>query len=70
MGKYPIPPGVTQVGGLDCQGYVVDPVSLEPVDILEDGSPRPIMALLSGGAYGQYTTCHKDHVMHVPNYLK
>lgn len=52
MGKYPVPPGVTQIGGLDCQGYVVDPVSLDPVDVLEDGSPRPVMALLSGGAYG------------------
>ena len=24
-GKYPPPPGITHIGGLDCAGYVVDP---------------------------------------------
>ena len=31
-GKYPVPPGVTLIGGLDAAGYVVDPQTLEPVN--------------------------------------
>ena len=27
-GNYPVPAGITQVGGLDCSGYVVDPATL------------------------------------------
>lgn len=44
-GKYPIPPGVTSIGGLDCAGMVVDPETLEPID------GKIVMSLLSGGAY-------------------
>ena len=44
-GTYPIPPGVSEIGGLDAAGFVVDPNTLEPV------SGEPVFALLNGGAY-------------------
>jgi tumor protein p53-inducible protein 3 len=62
-GVYPIPAGVTEIGGLDCAGHVVDPVTLQPL------SEQLVMSLLSGGAYAQYATAHKDMLMSVPKNL-
>ena len=59
-GKYPIPPGVTKIGGLDCAGVIVNPQTLEPVD------GEIVMSLLSGGAYSRYAVAHKDHVLKAP----
>lgn len=62
-GAYPIPPGVTEIGGLDCSGYVVDPQTLQPV------SEELVFALLNGGAYSQYATCHRETVLKAPKGL-
>ena len=63
-GKYPIPAGVTTIGGLDCVGYVVDPNTLEPIN------DQLVMSLLSGGAYAQYATSPKDLLIAAPKSLK
>lgn len=44
MGKYPPPKGVTDVLGLECAGYLVDPASNTITD-------QKVMALVSGGSY-------------------
>jgi len=36
-GKYIVPDGVTQVGGLDVTGYLVDPETLQPTEVSADG---------------------------------
>ena len=43
-GQYPPPKGVTNIIGLECSGYVVDPKT----NVITD---RRVMALLSGGGY-------------------
>ena len=64
-GTYPIPPGVTEVGGLDCSGYIVDPETLEPID------DQLVIGLLNGGAYAQYAKLNKDMVIKAPkNFTK
>lgn len=63
-GRYAIPPGVTEIGGLDCAGYVVDPKTLEPT------SDQLVISLLSGGAYSQYATSPKDLLINAPKSLK
>ena len=59
-GKYPPPKGVTDVIGLECAGYLVDPKTNEITD-------QAVMALLSGGGYADFVKVHKDHVMRVPD---
>jgi NADPH:quinone reductase-like Zn-dependent oxidoreductase len=63
-GKYPIPPGVTQIGGLDCAGYVIDPKTYKPIN------DQLVMSLLSGGAYSQYATSPKDLLINAPKNMK
>ena len=46
QGKYPPPKGITDIIGLECAGYLVDPETNEITD-------RRVMALLSGGGYAQ-----------------
>ena len=46
QGKYPPPKGVTDILGLECSGYLVDPKTNEITD-------RRVMGLLSGGGYAQ-----------------
>jgi NADPH2:quinone reductase len=52
-GRYPPPPGVTDVPGLECAGE------------LEDGSR--VMALLAGGGQAELAVAHRTHVMPVPD---
>ena len=61
MGGYPVPPGASKIIGLECVGHVV-----------KDGKPEepPVMALLSGGGYGQYATVNASHVMPIPSVLQ
>lgn len=63
-GTYPIPPGVTEIGGLDVAGYIVNPETLEPVD------GKLVLSLLIGGAYAQYATAYKDLVINAPENFK
>jgi len=44
-GKYPPPPGVTQILGLECSGYLVENGKVN--------KNKRVMALLSGGGYAQ-----------------
>ena len=57
-GKYPVPAGVTLIGGLDSSGYLVDAKTLEPTE-----DKKMYAALLSGGAYAEYAAVVKDHLM-------
>jgi len=59
MGKYPPPQGVTNIIGLECSGYLVDPQTNQVTG-------EKVMALVSGGAYAQYVKVHKDHLMQLP----
>lgn len=61
-GQYPPPPGVTNIIGLECSGYLVDPKT----NVITD---RRVMALLSGGGYAQFAKVHKDHVIDIPDEL-
>ena len=58
-GKYPPPKGVTNIIGLECSGYLVDPLTQEITD-------KKVMALLSGGGYSQFVKVNKDHIMNIP----
>ena len=61
-GHYPPPPGVTNIIGLECSGYLVDPKT----NVITD---RRVMALLSGGGYAQFAKVHKDHIIDIPEEL-
>jgi NADPH:quinone reductase-like Zn-dependent oxidoreductase len=54
-GRYPPPPGVTDVPGLECAGES------------EDG--ERVMALLSGGGQAELAVAHRAHVLRVPEHL-
>jgi len=58
-GKYPPPAGASEILGLECTGYLVDPRT----DIITD---RKVMALLSGGGFADFARVHKDHVIDIP----
>lgn len=56
-GKYPSPPGMSEILGLECAGYVVD----------EEGKRvKRVMTLLSGGGYAQYVAVPSDHLIEIP----
>src|SRR5436309_9587864 len=52
-GRYPPPPGVTDVPGLECAGET------------EDGGR--VMALLPGGGQAELAVAHETHVLPVPD---
>src|SRR5579884_3580083 len=54
-GRYPPPPGVTDVPGLECAGE------------REDG--ERVMALLAGGGQAELAVAHRSHVLRVPDHL-
>jgi NADPH:quinone reductase-like Zn-dependent oxidoreductase len=54
-GRYPPPPGVTDVPGLECAGET------------EDG--ERVMALLPGGGQAELAVAHRSHVLRVPEQL-
>jgi NADPH:quinone reductase-like Zn-dependent oxidoreductase len=54
-GRYPPPPGVTDVPGLECAGQT------------EDG--ERVMALLAGGGQAELAVAHRSHVLRVPDHL-
>src|SRR3954471_12782150 len=62
MGKYPPPPGVTDIPGLELSGEVVDargtPVSIDVV-----------CALVAGGAYAEYCAVPFEQCLPVPEGL-
>jgi NADPH:quinone reductase-like Zn-dependent oxidoreductase len=52
-GRYPPPPGATDVPGLECAG--------------ETGDGRRVMALLPGGGQAELAVAHASHVLTVPD---
>jgi len=61
-GDYPVPPGASEILGLEAAGYICD----------ADGKPdesRRVMALLAGGGHSQYVVVPKDQVIDVPENL-
>ena len=52
-GRYPPPPGVTDVPGLECAG--------------ETGDGERVMALLPGGGQAELAVAHRSHVLPVPD---
>ena len=61
-GKYPMPPGATDIPGLECSGVVV---------ALGDGCTRwqvgdRVCALLSGGGYAEYVNVPEPQCMPIP----
>jgi NADPH2:quinone reductase len=51
-GRYPPPPGVTDVPGLECAGETVD--------------GERVMALLPGGGQAELAVAHRKHVLRMP----
>ena len=64
-GLYPPPPGASEVLGLECSG-VVESVGKE-VKSKKPGDE--VVALLGGGGYAEYVTCHEFHAVNKPKNL-
>ena len=64
-GLYPPPPGASEVLGLECSG-VVERVGKE-VKSKKPGDE--VMALLGGGGYAEYVSCHEFHAINKPRNL-
>lgn len=64
MGGYPVPPGASQIIGLECMGYIINDLKEDLVDE-KYKKGQLVMALLSGGGYGTFATVNKSHVMPV-----
>ena len=64
-GLYPPPPGASEVLGLECSG-VVERVGKE-VKSKKPGDE--VMALLGGGGYAEYVSCHEFHAINKPKNL-
>ena len=64
-GLYPPPQGASEVLGLECSG-VVESVGKE-VKSKKPGDE--VMALLGGGGYAEYVTCHEFHAINKPKNL-
>lgn len=62
MGKYPPPPGESEILGLDVAG-TIDAVG-ENVAGFSPG--ERVMALVAGGAYAEFAAAHAGHVMRIP----
>ena len=64
-GLYPPPSGASEVLGLECSG-VVESVGKE-VKSKKPGDE--VMALLGGGGYAEYVSCHEFHAINKPRNL-
>ena len=64
-GLYPPPPGASEVLGLECSG-VVESVGKE-VKSKKPGDE--VVALLGGGGYAEYVSCHEFHAINKPKNL-
>ena len=64
-GLYPPPQGASEVLGLECSG-VVESVGKE-VKSKKPGDE--VVALLGGGGYAEYVTCHEFHAINKPKNL-
>lgn len=62
MGKYPMPPGVTDIPGLECSGTVV--AAGEGARRFKPGDQ--VCALLAGGGYAEYVNVPEPQCMALP----
>ena len=62
QGKYPPPPGESDILGLEVSGEVVE---VAP-DVADWRVGDRVCALVAGGGYAEYVTVHAGHVMPVP----
>ncbi len=62
MGKYPPPPGASDIIGLELAGEVVS--KGDKVTRWQSGDK--VFGLLSGGGYAEYATIHQDMAMAIP----
>ena len=63
MGKYPMPPGASDIPGLECSGTVV--ATGPGCERFQAGTP--VCALLAGGGYAEYVAVHEDQCMPIPS---
>jgi NADPH2:quinone reductase len=65
QGRYPPPPGASDIPGLEIAGTVVAAgPEVEPALL-----GRKVCALVSGGGYAEYALAHAAHCLHVPEAL-
>ncbi|KAL4460867.1 hypothetical protein ABPG74_016339 [Tetrahymena malaccensis] len=59
QGKYPPPPGASDIIGLEAAGYLLD----------QNGNQtsKRVVALLSGGGYSQYVAVNRNHILEIPD---
>lgn len=62
QGKYPPPPGVTDILGLEVSGTIVATAS----DVKGLSQGDEVCALLAGGGYAEYCVVHESHCLPVP----
>ncbi len=62
IGKYPPPPGESEIIGLEVAGLVTETGAQSKKFKIGDR----VMALLSGGGYAEYVCINEDHVMPIP----
>ena len=61
LGKYPPPPGVTDIPGLELSGEVVAARGVRP-----PGAGQMICALVAGGAYAEYCAVPAEQCLPIP----
>jgi putative PIG3 family NAD(P)H quinone oxidoreductase len=64
MGKYPPPPGATDIPGLELAGTIVDAKDATGAD-----AGRSVCALVAGGAYAEYCAVPAEQCLPVPKGL-
>lgn len=64
-GRYPPPPGASEILGLECAGKV----EKVGAGVNEPAVGEEVCALLAGGGYAQYTVCPATHTLPVPSNL-
>ncbi|MFW5761261.1 MAG: NAD(P)H-quinone oxidoreductase [Cyclobacteriaceae bacterium] len=65
MGKYPPPPGASEIIGLELAGEIVE----TGANVSRWSKGDKVFGLLPGGGYAQYSTIHQDMAMPIPDNL-
>ena len=64
-GLYPPTKGSSNIIGLEGAGYLLN--NADEYTSGEYKNNKRVMALLSGGGYSDVVTCHKDHIIQIPD---
>ncbi|QUR69347.1 NAD(P)H-quinone oxidoreductase [Mycobacterium spongiae] len=65
-GKYPPPPGASEIIGMEVAGVVADVGAQAGSEITPWSVGQPVCALLAGGGYAEYVAAPASHVMPIP----